>query len=156
MARANPHWHDLAGQTVLAVFSGPHAYISPTWYESSDVVPTWNFVAVHAYGICRLVDDSEALAGILAATVARFERSMPNPWSIKAGSNYFQKMVQAVVGFRVEINRLEGKWKLNQNHPRERRERVVSALEKLENQDAKEIARLMAQKRVEVQATVKA
>jgi transcriptional regulator len=148
MSRANPHWHDLAGQTVLAVFSGPHAYISPTWYESSDVVPTWNYVAVHAYGICHLVDDSEALAGILAATVARYERSMPNPWSIDAGSNYFQKMVQAVVGFRVEINRLEGKWKLNQNHPKERRERVVSALEKLEKQDAKEIARLMAQKRV--------
>ena len=59
MARANPHWHDLEGQTVLAVFSGPHAYISPTWYESENVVPTWNYVAVHAYGICRLVNDPE-------------------------------------------------------------------------------------------------
>src|SRR4051794_14312849 len=55
MARANPQWHDLEGQQALVVFSGPHAYISPTWYEAANVVPTWNYVAVHAYGICRLV-----------------------------------------------------------------------------------------------------
>lgn len=143
MARANPHWHDLEGQTVLAVFSGPHAYVSPTWYESQNVVPTWNYVSVHAYGICRLVDDPEALAGILAATVAAYERSMPNPWSIDAGADFFQNMVRAVVGFRIEVSRLEGKWKLNQNHPQERRERVIRILEKSEDQDAREIARLM-------------
>jgi len=145
MARANPHWHDLEGQTVLAVFSGPHAYISPTWYESANVVPTWNYVAVHAYGTCRLVDEPQDLEGILAATVATYERSMPSPWSLDAGSDFFQKMVRAVVGFRVEITRLEGKWKLNQNHPRERRERVSRFLDRSKEQDAKEIARLMVE-----------
>ena len=61
VARANPQWHGLDGQTVLAVFSGPHAYVSPTWYEAENVVPTWNYVAVHAYGPCRLVEDPDRL-----------------------------------------------------------------------------------------------
>jgi transcriptional regulator len=144
LARANPHWHDLEGQEVLAVFSGPHAYVSPTWYEAENVVPTWNYVAVHAYGTCRLVDDPESLADILAAMVATYERPLPNPWSLDPGGDFFRKVVRAVVGFRVEISRLEGKWKLNQNHPQERREKVRRILEKSEDPDAKEIARLMA------------
>ena len=146
MARANPHWQDLAGRPVLAVFSGPHAYVSPTWYGSGDVVPTWNYVAVHASGTCRLVDDPGDLAGILARTVAAYERSLPNPWGIDTGSEFFRKKVRAVVGFRVEIGRLEGKWKLSQNQPRERREGVIRVLEKAEGQEAKEVARLMAER----------
>jgi transcriptional regulator len=146
MARANPHWRDLDGQPVLAVFSGPHAYVSPTWYESENVVPTWNYVAVHAYGTCHLVDDAEALAGILAGTVATYERSMPNPWTLDAGTDFFRKHVRAVVGFRIEVNRLEGKWKLNQNHPEERRQKVARALEKSADEAAKEIARLIAER----------
>ena len=93
-----------------------------------------------------LVDDPEALAVILAATVAIYERSMPSPWSLNTGSEFFQKMVRAVVGFRVEISRLEEKWKLNQNHPPGRWERVIHVLEKAEDQDAKEVARLMRAK----------
>jgi transcriptional regulator len=146
MARANPQWQDLDGQEVLAVFSGPHAYISPTWYESDNVVPTWNYVAVHAYGTARLVEDADALTGILAATVRTYEQAMPNPWSLDTDRDFFQKLVRAVVGFRIELSRLEGKWKLNQNHPRERRERVIGMLQKSVDQDAKEIARLMAER----------
>jgi transcriptional regulator len=145
MARANPHWEDLEGRTVLAVFSGPHAYVSPTWYEAKNVVPTWNYVAVHAYGACRLVQDTEALTGILARTVATYERPMPEPWTLDTGTDFFRKMARAVVGFRIEVSRLEGKWKLNQNHPQERRERVIRVLERSEDQDAKAIARLMAE-----------
>jgi transcriptional regulator len=144
MARANPHWHDLDGRPVLAVFSGPHAYVSPTWYESENVVPTWNYVAVHAYGTGRLVDDAEGLAGILARTVATYERSLPSPWAIDTGSEFFRKHMRAVVGFRVEVSRLEGKWKLNQNQPEERRQKVVRALEGSDSQAAREVARLMA------------
>jgi transcriptional regulator len=146
LARANPHWQGLEGQTVLAVFSGPHTYVSPTWYGSQDVVPTWNYVAVHAYGSCRLVDDPDQLTGILADTVATYERLMPNPWPLDTGTDYFRKMVRGVVGFRIEISRLEGKWKLGQNHPPERRAKVIRALEQSEDPDAKEIARLMAQR----------
>jgi transcriptional regulator len=144
VARANPQWQDLDGQQVLVVFSGPHVYVSPSWYESENVVPTWNYVAVHAYGTYRLVEDADELTRILAASVATFEQSMPSPWSLDTGTAYFQKLLRGVVGFRVEISRLEGKWKLNQNHPQERRERVMRVLERSADQDAQEIARLMA------------
>jgi transcriptional regulator len=145
MARANPHWQGLDGRDVLTVFSGPHAYVSPSWYGSDGVVPTWNYVAVHAYGTLRLVEEPNELARILVTTVSTYERPMPNPWSVDTGSGFFQKMSRAVVGFRIDITRLEGKWKLNQNHPPERREGVIRALAGSSDQDAKEIARLMAE-----------
>src|SRR5262245_23455970 len=144
MARANPQWHGLDGQPVLAVFSGPHAYVSPSWYEAEHVVPTWNYVAVHAHGRFRLVDDPGAVKPILLASVATFERSMPTPWTPDTDTDYFERMVRAVVGFRVEIERLEGKFKLSQNHPPERREKVIRALEQSASPDAQAVARLMA------------
>lgn len=143
MARANPQWHDLDGQPVLAVFSGPHAYVSPSWYEAENVVPTWNYVAVHATGTFRLVDDPAAITGIVAASVAEYERNMPVPWRLDAKSAYVQKLVGAIVGFRIEVTRLEGKWKLSQNHAPERRAKVVAALETSTNPDSLAIARLM-------------
>lgn len=145
LARANPQWHDLEGEQVLAVFSGPHAYISPTWYEADNVVPTWNYVAVHASGTFRLVEDPDGLARILTAEVATFERPLPQPWSVDTASDYFQRLVRAVVGFRIEVSRLEGKWKLNQNHPNERRQKVIRVLESSKDPDAQEIARLMTE-----------
>lgn len=147
VARANPQWRDLEGQTALAVFSGPHAYVSPSWYEAADVVPTWNYVAVHAYGTCRLVEDPAGLGQILARMVATYERSMPAPWRLDTSTDFFQRQVRAVVGFRMEITRLEGKWKLNQNHPQERREKVIRALSGSPDPDAQEIARLMSARR---------
>jgi transcriptional regulator len=143
MARANPQWRELADREVLAVFSGPHAYISPTWYAAENVVPTWNYIAVHAYGRCRLVEDGEALTRILADTVATYERTMPAPWTVDTGTEFFEKMARQVVGFRIEIGRLEGKWKLSQNHPRERRERVMEALARSGDEQAREIGRMM-------------
>jgi transcriptional regulator len=144
LARANPQWHELEGQQVLAVFSGPHAYVSPTWYEAENVVPTWNYVAVHAYGICRLVEDPKAVEQILSRTVATYERGMANPWSIDPATGFFERMAKAVVGLEIAIARLEGKWKLSQNHPQERQEKVVRALAESAQPDAREIARLMA------------
>jgi transcriptional regulator len=145
LARANPHWRELHEQEVLVVFSGPHAYVSPALYEVDHVVPTWNYVAVHTYGKCRLVEDAVSVEAILKEMVATYERARPAPWPLDIATAYFQKMVQAVVGFRIDIRRLEGKWKLNQNHPQERREKVARALEKSADQDAREIARLMAE-----------
>lgn len=145
MARANPQGQDLNGQEVLIVYPGPHAYISPTWYESDDVVPTWNYVAVHAYGTCRLVDNEAELVRILADTVDVYERSMPEPGKLELDSPYFQELVRAVVGFRVEVRRLEGKWKLNQNHPQERRAKVIRTLQTARHPNAQEIARLMGE-----------
>jgi transcriptional regulator len=143
MARANPHWRDLDGHPVLAVFSGPHAYISPTWYEAEGTVPTWNYVAVHATGTFRLLDDPTAVTDIVARTVALYEAHMPTPWRVDTGAEYVRKLVNGIVGFRIEVDRLEGKWKLNQNHTPERRTMVIAALEQSSDPDAHEIARQM-------------
>jgi transcriptional regulator len=143
MARANPQWQQADGQRVLAVFQGPHAYISPTWYEAGNVVPTWNYVAVHAYGTFRAVHEPDALLEILDDYVRHYESPMPEPWRFDAGSEYNRKLAGAIVGFRIEITQLEAKWKLNQNQPRERREKVIAALEASGEQDDRDIAALM-------------
>jgi transcriptional regulator len=143
VARANPHWRELAGATALAVFSGPHAYVSPTWYEAENVVPTWNYVAVHAYGRAELVDDRDALLEIVRRSVAVYEAGMPRPWVLDASSGYVGRLLAQIVGFRIPIDRIEGKWKLNQNHPAERRAKVARALREQGGEDALEVAELM-------------
>ncbi len=143
-ARANPQWQ-ADDRNVLAVFSGPHAYISPTWYVAEHVVPTWNYLAVHAYGTLRLVESHEETVGVVKRLVGHYEQSQPRPWDFNAAEQYFDKMARAVVAFHIEIARLEGKWKLSQNHPRERRENVVRALEGHTDENSQAIARLMAE-----------
>jgi transcriptional regulator len=143
VARANPHWRELAGQTALAVFSGPHAYVSPTWYDSENVVPTWNYVAVHAYGRTEVIEDCDALLDIVQRSVAVYEAAMPRPWTLDASSAYTGRQLGEIVGFRIAIERLEGKWKLNQNHPVERRKKVAEILGKQSGDDARAVAELM-------------
>ena len=82
MARANPQWEQAGGQTALAVFSGPHAYISPTGYEAVQVVPTWNYAAVHVYGQVQIIVNESALLEIVQKTVRVYEQAMPRPWSL--------------------------------------------------------------------------
>jgi transcriptional regulator len=143
MARANPQWRGAGGQQVLVVFSGPHAYVSPTLYETENVVPTWNYAAVHVYGTFETVEDSAELLGIVRDTVNLYEAAMPRPWRVDEASNYVRGMLRQIVGFRVRVGRVEGKWKLNQNHPEERRRKVVRALEQSAGEDARGIAALM-------------
>lgn len=144
LARANPQWRQADGQNVLAVFAGPHAYISPSWYEADNVVPTWNYVAVHVYGTLHVVPDGPALAGILQDFTAYYEAALPRPWQFDAASDFATKLMTAVAGFRIEISRIEGKWKLNQNRPPEQRERVVQQLRALGDENSQAIAALMA------------
>jgi transcriptional regulator len=145
-AKGNPQWQDAGGKNVLAIFSGPHAYVSPSIYESENVVPTWNYVAVHVYGTFRLLDDVDSLSEILTKSVQIYEQHRPAPWVLDRNTPYFQKMVRSIVGFRIEIERLEGKWKLSQNQPAERQEKVMHALAESTDFDAQEIARLMAER----------
>jgi transcriptional regulator len=145
VARANPQWEQCAGQQVLAVFSGPHAYVSPTWYEAEHVVPTWNYVAVHAYGRARLVEDHDGLLDIVRRSVEAYERAMPRPWSLGETDAFVERLLKQIVGLRVEVERIEGKWKLGQNHAVERREKVVRALAKQGDEDSTAIAALMRQ-----------
>jgi transcriptional regulator len=143
MARANPQWQSAAGRTALVVFSGPHAYISPTSYEAPKTVPTWNYTAVHATGPIEIIDQSAAVLEILQATVRQYEGAMPSPWAIGAIDAYVESLVRQIVGFRIEIASLEGKWKLNQNHPQERRRKVISALRGRPDENSQAIAALM-------------
>ncbi len=145
VARANPHWRTLADQPGFAVFSGPHAYISPTWYQAEAVVPTWNYTAVHAYGRITLVEDEATLIDLLTRTVAVYEQIMPAPWSFDPAAEYVGRMAAQIVGFRFEITKLEGKFKLNQNHPPERRERVIGELDTRGTENERAIADAMRQ-----------
>ena len=135
----------LDGQQALAVFSGPHAYVSPTWYETENVVPTWNYAAVHATGSVELIADRQSLLEIVTRTVAVYEAPMPRPWTLDRNSPVVDRLLAQIVGFRLPIERLVGKWKLNQNHPAARREKVVAALEYRGDADGRAVAELMRQ-----------
>jgi transcriptional regulator len=145
-ARANPQVAQADGETVLAVFSGPHAYISPTWYEAELVVPTWNYVAVHVYGKLQIIEDVESLRELVARTVRLYEQSMPRPWSFDSSTKYATRMLGQIIGFRIQIERIEGKWKLNQNHPAERRTKVIRALQERGDENSLAVAALMSER----------
>jgi transcriptional regulator len=143
MARANPQWREAGGQTALAIFSGPHTYISPTWYEAEQVVPTWNYTAVHAYGRVEIIQNEETLLEIVQKTVRVYEKALPQPWSFDGSGTFVERLLAQIVGFRIEIEKIEGKWKLNQNHPVERRQKVVRALQQQGGENAQAIAAMM-------------
>lgn len=115
VARANPHWQAFDGRQALAIFHGPHAYISPSWYATTPAVPTWNYAAVHVYGAPRLIDNTERLVGLIDRLVAAHETGQPKPWSGELPAGYKEKLLQAIVGFEMQIVRIEGKFKLGQN-----------------------------------------
>ncbi|WP_339527264.1 FMN-binding negative transcriptional regulator [Pseudomonas sp. EA_35y_Pfl2_R111] len=120
-ARANPQWRDLAeGSEALVIFQGAEAYISPSWYaakaEHGKVVPTWNYISVHAHGRAEVFDDAERLLQLVSRLSALHEAERPQPWAVSdAPSEYIDSMLRAIVGFALPIQRLEGKWKLGQN-----------------------------------------
>jgi transcriptional regulator len=143
VARPNPQWRELAGQKVLCVFNGPHAYISPTWYDADKVVPTWNYVAVHIYGHATLIEDPLELVNLVSRLTERMERQLPAPWKFDEADPFVNRLAAGIVGFRIEIERIEGKWKLNQNHPPERRRKVIGALRERGGEDAMQIADLI-------------
>lgn len=145
MARANTQWEGADASEAFVIFHGPHTYISPRWYEGQNVVPTWNYVAVHVYGTLRIVADRPALLQTLRETVLKYESSTAEPWSIEEPeSQFIDKLLDSIVGFEIEVDRMEGKWKLSQNHTPERRARVVDALRARDDEQSGAIADLMS------------
>ena len=134
IARVNPQWREtIAGTPALAIFLGPDAYVSPTWYPSKQatgkVVPTWNYIAIHAYGPPAFFDDAGRLRDVVARLTNRQEAGRPAPWSIAdAPSDYIASQLRAIVGVALPIERLEGKWKLSQNRPEADRAGVIAGL----------------------------
>jgi len=142
LARGNPQAAS-DGQPVLAVFHGPHSYISPAWYEEENVVPTWNYTAVHATGIFRQVTSEDEVYGILQRYVQTYEASRQPPWQLPQDQSFVRKLSQLITAFTIDIETLHGAWKLNQHHPPQRRQRVIHALQQLPGENAAAIAALM-------------
>lgn len=145
LARANPQAAQLAaGGEVLAVFTGPHAYVSPTWYQAGPSVPTWNYADVHAYGTVRLLAEEARLRDLLVRLSERHEKGNPTPWRMAdQPADYLATMLKGIVGFEIAVTRLEGKYKLSQNRPAGDRPRVIAALEQRGDEEARAVARLM-------------
>ena len=171
LARANPHWRafDLAGSgtvetssraeataaradplspaspAALVTFQGPHAYISPSWYTTEVAVPTWNYVAVHAYGRPRVVDDPARVKQILAEMVRTYESAFAQPWTMDSlSAEYVDHMAANVVAFEIQITRLEGKRKLSQNRSEADRQGAIAGLRRQGDASADAVASLMA------------
>jgi len=143
MAKANPQWKTLDGNTALAVFTGPHAYISASWYEEPGTVSTWNYVSAHAHGRVEILTDSQLLKDILKNATDFYEGEFADPWKIEEHEETVDSMLNGIVGIHLTVDKLEGKWKLNQHHSKERREKVITRLKKQNAYDSQEIAQLM-------------
>ena len=142
-ARPNPQWKNIKNQTVLAIFHGPHCYISPSWYETNKAVPTWNYVAVHVYGEVELLEDEHELMSSLNDMVLKYE-APDSSYSLQdVDTEFLAGMNKGVQGFKIKINKIEGKAKLSQNHPLQRQELVVNQLEQISNTDEQQISLLM-------------
>ena len=128
-ARANPHWQRAVGVESIAVFHGPHAYVSPSWYGEPDrMVPTWNYASVHAHGTLTIIDDAVEAQGIMDALVARFEGARAAPWQFKREERERDALMRAIVPFRMRIKQIDAKFKLSQNRSGDDRSRVIAAL----------------------------
>jgi transcriptional regulator len=137
LSRANQQWRDfLPSVEALAIFSGPQHYITPSWYpekfETGKVVPTWNYVVVHAYGHLKVIEDAAWLMDHLKSLTSIHEAASPIPWKVSdAPADYVESMVKGIVGLELPIERIEGKWKVSQNRPERDRAGVAKGLERL-------------------------
>ena len=140
LARANPHWQMFDGKTpALAIFSGPHGYISPAWYETTPAVPTWNYVVVHVYGRPALVDPA-ATRDIVALLVEKHQRGRVARWSGDLPPDFLADQLEAIVGFRIPIDRIEAKFKLGQTRTAADRAGTIAGLEREPDRASQELA----------------
>jgi len=147
VARANPQWRDLeTPQEVLAIFQGPHSYVSPSWYEVELSVPTWNYAAVHAYGTPRLITDYDACYALLDTLVRTHEVQFARPWLFQLPQDYVRKMMQGIVAFAIRITRLEGKFKLSQNRSLADQQHVAATLQQSADAVSRDVGTLMQQR----------
>ena len=140
IARANPQWKNFTDNSpVLAIFSGPHSYISSAWYDHENV-PTWNYIAVHVYGTVRIVE-GEKLLRSLKKLVDKYESSSPNPVSVEGMSKKFvESQIKGLVGFEIEINEIQATYKLSQNRDSINHQNITQELEKKGDFNSVEIA----------------
>ncbi|NQV83791.1 MAG: FMN-binding negative transcriptional regulator [Rhodospirillales bacterium] len=145
LAKANNQWQGFDGTAeVLVVFWGPHAYISPNWYASEKMVPTWNYVTVHAYGKPKLISDPTETAEILRRLTDTYENDATGNWSMDVlGDEFIEKQLKGIVAFELPIDRVQGKFKLSQNRKLEDRRGAIQGLLDSGDAEAAEVAQLM-------------
>jgi transcriptional regulator len=148
IALANPQGADLeGGDEALAIFAGPHAYISPSWYQAGPAVPTWNYASVHAYGAARRIADPDWLRNLVDRLSRRHEAHEAAPWRMEVlPESYVASMLTGIVGIEIAVSRLEGKFKLSQNRPAADRPGIIAALEGREDAESRAVARLMRER----------
>ena len=129
MAQANQQWHEFFDEEVLVIFTGAHGYVSPRWYEEAERVPTWNYAAIHAYGIPKMITDEKAKH----ASQRRLVEHMDPQWLPKFDAlspKYVSGMLNGIVNFQIPVSRIETRWKLSQNRGRREMELIIEALDK--------------------------
>jgi len=141
-AKANPQADELLDGNPLVIFTEPHAYISPKHYESEQSVPTWNYIAVHAYGRATLIENLEEKTQLLEQTVRFYEDDYLKQWN-SLSDDYKLKMMKGIVGFEIVVTELQGKKKLSQNRSEIEKERIINNLDKSDDSAAKAIAEYM-------------
>ena len=146
MAKANPHWKSVGqDQESLAIFHGPHAYISPSLYETRESVPTWNYAAVHVYGRGTFFTDEAQLRQLLQEVIGHFDSSYAAQWP-SLSEQYQSRMLQHIVGFEINATRVEAKFKLSQNRTKAERENVIKSLERSSDSAVAVVASLMKER----------
>lgn len=147
VAKANPHWKSFDGKTpAIAVFTGPHAYISPNWYESEAMVPTWNYASVHMHGCPTVVADDACAEAILERLVGVFESEKTGNWSMDLlPDGHLSRQLKGIVAFEMPVSQMETKVKMSQNRSANDIQGVIDALTKSKNQDDQATAQLMAE-----------
>lgn len=143
LAMANEMWHGLDGKKVLVQFNGPNHYISPEWYDEKHAVPTWNYVNIVASGEFRIIRDDEVLKQILDELTFNQENQIGGTWSPDWSDSVLNGMTKSIVGFEILVARVQGKWKMSQNHTREQCKNVSRNLRALNNSQSSEMADLM-------------
>lgn len=148
VARANPHWQSLDGSAALAIFHGPDHYVTPSWYASKQkdgkVVPTWNYVVVHARGRMRVVEDADFLMRTVSEMTTQEEAAFADPWAVAdAPVEFIEGMTRSIVGLELAITRLEGKRKLSQNRSELDRKGVRDGLDALGSERSAALRRAM-------------
>jgi transcriptional regulator len=149
MAKLNPQWRHFAlGHEVLSIFHGPHAYISPRWYQVEVAVPTWNYAVAHVYGKPTILMDQSKVLEIVRQTVRFYEGNGPDAWRGELPPEYESKMLNGIVGFEIAVTRMEGKFKFGQNRSKEDVASVYSALSQSNDAEDRALAALMKQEGV--------
>ena len=143
-ARANPHVGAATQAPSVAIFHGPHAYVTPSWYtDPAGAVPTWNYAVVHAHGPIALARDPAETRAVLDLLIQRFESPRAAPWKVGLTPARLDAMIGAIIGFRIKLTRIDTKLKLSQNRSREDRDRVAAGLEAEDYADARATAAWM-------------